>query len=735
MSHWLYRIGALVARRRWLVLAAWLLVALTVGLASRSGLGGTVENYDVPGVESQRAAELLQTRFPERSGATATVVFQTSAGAVTDPRASAGIAATIARVRKLDDVIAVTDPLANPRSISPDGTTAFASVQYASSTADLGRSAVDALTATADPAEAAGVQVEYGGELPTALKEHTTGPAEMIGILTALVILFLTFRTAYAAVLPLGVALVGLLIGLSLVGILGVVVDIPSVASRLATMIGLGVSIDYALFVLSRHRDNLASGMSIGESIARTNASAGHAVVVAGGTVVVAILGLQIAGIPFVTALGYSASLVVAVAVLAAITLLPALLAIVGSRVQPRGRRHVTQRTGPDRGSARAGAAGGWVRWARWIAAHPARSATAATMLLLALALPVLDMRLGQADAGTDPTSTTHRRAYDLLAAGFGPGINGPLLIAVDLEPPSDRAVLDRIATDLGAAPGIGAVSPPELNRTGDTAVITALPTTAPQDQATSELVDRLRGSVLPAATAGTGATALVGGPTARFIDQSDRIAARLPWFIAVVVSLSCLLLLVVFRSVVLPLTAALLNLLSIGAAYGVVVAVFQWGWGSTLIGLEEPVPIAPFVPMMMFAILFGLSMDYEVFILSRIREEYRGGRTTNASIIAGIGATARVITSAALIMIAVFLGFVVSDDPVVKMMGVGLATAVAVDATLVRMVLVPAAMSLLGDSNWWLPGWLARILPDIAPEGGSDASPQTNPLPGKVEG
>ena len=722
MSTWLYRLGRFVTRQRRWVLAAWLLFALALVGIDRVGGGDTVDNFEVPGVESQEAIDLLKDRFPERSGATAMVVFHTTDGAGTDPDAAAGIAETITDVRRLDHVLAVTEPLASARSISPDGTTAFASVQFDGSTADLGRGAVVALIETAGPAEAAGVQVEYGGELPTVLKERETGPAEMIGIFAALIILFITFRSVYSAILPLGVAILGLAVGLSIVGLLGALIDIPSVAPRLGTMIGLGVGIDYALFILSRHRDNLDAGMDNDESIGRTNATAGQAVVVAGGTVVVAILGLQMAGIPFVAALGYSASLVVAVAVLVAITLLPALLGFAGHRVLSRSHRQALEQ------AAEAAAAGhtvevtdehsGWVRWAHWVAHHPWRSATAATVVLLVMAIPVLDMRLGQADAGTDPTSTTHRRAYDLLADGFGDGFNGPLLLTIDLGPSGDTAVLDQIAGAVAADPGVQAVSPPEVNAAGDTALVTAIPTTKPQDQATSDLVHRLRDTTLPAATVDSDATALVGGPTAGFIDQSDKIAGRLLWFIGAVVSLSFLLLMTVFRSLLVPLKAALLNLLSIGAAYGVVVAVFQWGWGRSLIGLDEAVPIASFVPMMMFAILFGLSMDYEVFILSRIREEYHRGHSNIDSVVEGLGATAKVITAAALIMISVFLGFVISDDPVVKMMGIGLATAVAVDATIVRMVLVPSTMALVGDPNWWLPKWLDRILPRLDIEG-----------------
>jgi len=737
MSNWLYRLGKFSARRRALVIVGWVVIVLALVFVNQTGGGSTVDNFEVPGVESQEAVDMLEEQFPEKAGATAMVVFHTDGGAVTDPAAAAAIEATVAEVKALDHVVAVTDPLASQRSISQDEMTAFASVQFDGSTAELGSSTLDDLFETAAPAEAAGVQVEYGGELPTVLKERTTGPAEMIGIIAALIILFVTFRSVYAAALPLGIAIFGLVVGLSLVGLVGAVIDIPSVAPRLGTMIGLGVGIDYALFILSRHRDNLEEGVANHESIGRTNATAGMAVVVAGGTVVVAILGLQMAGIPFVAALGYSASLVVAIAVLVAITLLPALLAFVGSRVLAKSQRQAAKLAAEAVDAGETVVAdethSGWIRWAHWVAYHPWRSAIASTLVLLVLAIPVLDMRLGQADAGTDPTSTTHRQAYDLLAEGFGDGFNGPLLLTVDLGASGDPAILEQISEAVSDDAGVQAVSPPEVNAAGDTALIVAIPTSKPQDEATSDLVHRLRDATIPEVTDGSDATVLVGGPTASFIDQSDKISDRLPWFIAAVVAVSFLLLMIVFRSLLVPLKAAALNLLSIGAAYGVVVAVFQWGWGRSLIGLDEAVPIASFVPMMMFAILFGLSMDYEVFILSRIREEYLGGRSNIDSVIEGLGATAKVITAAALIMISVFLGFVASDDPVVKMMGIGLATAVAVDATIVRMVLLPATMALVGDTNWWLPGWLDRILPHLDIEGEAEVTDASAPSDSEI--
>ena len=706
MSRWLHRIGSYSVNHRRLVVAVWIAVALGAILLNRTVGGEAVDDFEVPGVESQAAKDLLQERFPDKAGATAMVVFHTDEGSITDDAWAAGISATIDEVRTLPHVLTVTEPLGSAQSISADGSTAFAAVQFDADTAEVGRSTLHALFDTAAPAEAAGLQVEFGGELPTVLKEESTGPAEAIGVIAALIILLLTFHSVASMFLPLATAITGLLTGLSVVGLLSGLIDIPTMAARLGTMIGLGVGIDYALFILSRHRDQVAAGMPIGESIALTNATAGNSVVIAGSTVVVAILGLQLAGIPFVAALGYSAALVVAVAVLVAVTLMPALLGFVGARVV--GNCRVKRNRPPKTGHS------SWVRWAHWVAHHPWRSSISATVVLLVLALPVLDMQLGQADAGSAPTDTTHRQAYDLLADGFGPGFNGPLLLAVDLGPDPDPAILDEISSELTADPGVRAVSPAQLNEAGDTALITVVPTTKPQDEATSDLVHRLRDTTLPEVTAGTDVSVLVGGPTAGFIDQSDKISGRLPWFIAAVVALSFLLLMIVFRSLLVPLKAALLNLLSIGAAYGVVVAVFQWGWGRSLIGLDEAVPIASFVPMMMFAILFGLSMDYEVFILSRIREEYQRGHSNIDSVVEGLGATAKVITAAALIMISVFLGFVISPDPTVKMMGVGLATAVAVDATIVRMILVPSTMALVGDPNWWLPRWLDRILPRI---------------------
>lgn len=730
MAQLLHNLGRFASRRRLFVLIAWIAIIVSMVGANKVVGANSVDNFEVPGVESQQALDLLSQRFPEKAGATAMVVFHVPDGEITEQQYAGGIAATVEEIRALDHVSSVVDPLATPMTQSQDGTTAVAAVQFDRSTAELGHPTLNSLKATAGPARAAGVQTEFGGELPTVLKEQSTGPAEAIGVIAALVILLITFRSITAMGLPLLTAAAGLITGISAIGLLSGAIEIPTVAPRLGMMIGLGVGIDYALFVLSRHRDQVIDGMPIEESIARTNATAGNAVVIAGMTVVIAILGLRFAGIPFVAALGYSASIVVAIAVAVAVTLLPAMLSFVGPRILPRHLRHdapdrdtrmdtngaglvgVESVTGTDRPPT------GWIRWAHWVSHHPWRSSIAATAVLLIAAIPLGGMHLGQADAGSQPLDTTQRKAYDLLDASFGPGFNGPLLVVVDLGGGGDPVVLEKLVDAVRADLGVKAVGPPQMNDAGDTALITAIPKTKPQDQATADLVHRLRSDTLPAAMSANGTEVYVGGPTAGFIDQSDKIAARLPWFIAGVVGLSFLLLMIVFRSLLVPLKAAILNLLSIGAAYGVVVAVFQWGWGRSLIGLEESVPIASFVPMMMFAILFGLSMDYEVFILSRIREEHLAGRSNIDSVVVGLGATAKVITAAALIMVSVFLGFVRSPDPVVKMMGIGLATAVTLDATIVRMVLLPATMALVGEPNWWLPKWLDRVLPHVDVEG-----------------
>jgi RND superfamily putative drug exporter len=491
-------------------------------------------------------------------------------------------------------------------------------------------------------------------------------------------------------------------------------------------MIGLGVGIDYALFIVTRYRQNLRDGMDPMHAIGLSSATAGQAVVFSGMMVSIALLGLWISGIAFVGMMATAAAIVVLVAVVAAVTLLPAFLGFAGNSIDKLSihRKRKPADAATDKPSM-------WSRWGHEVERHPWRYFVGAVSVLLILAIPLFSMKLGFPDDGTAPKTETRRLAYDLLAEGFGPGFNGPLLLAVEIDDPAALQQLDQLTTAIAAAPGVAAVSPPQPNEAGDAAIIQVIPTTSPQDQATTELVKRLRADVIPSATP-EGAVVHVGGGTATFIDLSDRITNALPWFIGAVVLLSFLLLMVVFRSILVPLKAAVLNLLSIVAAYGVIVMIFQWGWGRSLLGIDQLIPIVSFVPMMMFAVLFGLSMDYEVFLLSRIREEYLKTGNNVESVVSGISTTARVITSAALIMIAVFLSFVSQPDPVAKMFGIGLAVAVFIDATVVRIVLVPATMVLLGDANWWLPGWLDRILPKMSLETASDPEldVQEEPVP-----
>jgi RND superfamily putative drug exporter len=672
----------------------------------------------IPGAESQEALDLLEERFPSRSGTSATLVFHAE-GLLQDPQAMGGLKSAVDGAAALPHVLGVDSPVTKhgQTGISSDGTIAFATVHYDASAEEMGREAVDELDAAVQPARDQGLQVELSGAFVSQTGHAEPKSSEVIGLLAAVVVLLLAFGSVVAMGLPIGTALLGLVSGLGVVALGSHVVQTPTVAPTLATMIGLGVGIDYALFIVTRYRENLARGLTVEDAVGRAIATSGAAVVFAGGTVVIAILGLWIAGIPFVGMLGTAAAVSVLVAVVAAVTLLPALLGFAGRAINKLAPRPLERRAERALAAAAADEVRGWAKWARTVARHPWWSLSASTAVLVLLALPLFSMRLGQIDAGSKAEDRTERKAYDLLSEGFGPGFNGPLLLTVELGS-SGEAALEPLSQALASDPGVARVMPAQVSPDGTTAVLTAIPATSPQDQATTDLVHRLRDQTIPGALEGTGAEAWVGGPTAANVDLADKVAERLPWFIGAVVLLSFLLLMLVFRSILVPLKAALLNVLSIGAAYGVVVAIFQWGWLKDLVGVESTVPIVSFVPMMMFAILFGLSMDYEVFLLSRIREEYLSDGDNLTSVVSGISDTARVITSAALIMISVFVAFVLNDDTTVKMVGIGLATAVAVDATVVRIVLVPSTMVLLGDANWWLPRWLHRLLPKMDIEG-----------------
>ncbi|WP_051807721.1 MMPL family transporter [Streptomyces sp. NRRL F-2664] len=733
LSKALLRVGASAARHPWRVIAAWLIIATLAVLAAVAFGGRTADSMTAPGLDSQRAAELIERAGTGQEGMTAQVVVTPVDEGVTffdDDGARTALTRLRGEVQRLPHVLGASDPAGALDAggdtavrgglVSADGRIAVVRVQYPDQSR-LSAEDLDALVELGDRLRAElPLRVEMGGNLFYAFSDPGGGVSELIGLLAAAAILFLAFGSLVAAALPIGMAVFGLTVGVATMTVLAGVTDVPAFAPVLGSMVGLGVGIDYALFVLARHREYLACGLDPQAAAGRAVATAGRPVVFAGGIVVVSILGLAVANVPFMTVGGVAVSIVVLTMVLASVTLLPAFLGAAGPRLGRAGRvsrigralrtgkpGRLAQRRDPAAGAAHAT---GWRRWIGHVGRHPVPYAVGAAGLLLTATLPVLGLRVGLPDDGSLPHSRTERRAYDLVADGFGPGTNGPLVIAAD--PAGDPGVLDRLVGAVAADPGIASVTPTHIDRDTGIATLVVFPTTSPQDNATADTIARLRTDVLPTAIGDGPARAHVGGAAASLSDVGRRTSQRLPVFVAAVLAMSFLLLMLVFRSILVPLKAVLLNLLSIGASYGIMVAVFQWGWGGALIGLEAPVPIVSFIPMFLFAILFGLSMDYEVFLLSHVREEYLRTGDNSTAIVEGISRTARIITSAALIMVAVFLSFAVADDPSAKMFGLGLATAIFIDATVVRMVLVPATMTLLGRTNWWLPKWLDRLLP-----------------------
>ncbi|MDP1876318.1 MAG: MMPL family transporter [Actinomycetota bacterium] len=711
MSSYLFRWGRFAATHTWAVIAAWVVAAVLVVGAS-VGLGEQMEDsFVVPGLDSQAAVDLLQSAGATGGGITAQVVMTPLDAATTfttSPAARVALDEVQSIVAGLPHVLETTE------EVSPDGTVAIVRLQYPM-VADLTTADLESLkAAVAEARVGSPLQIEAGGDLFFTFEETASATSELVGLIAAMIILLIAFGSLIAMGLPIGIALIGLVVGVSSMALVTRIFDIPSWAPQMASMIALGVGIDYALLLVTRHREFLAQGLPVPEAAGRAVATAGQTVIFAGGTVVIAVLGMAFAGIPFMTAAGIATSIIVLVMVAASVTLLPALLGVAGQRINRRGRRGIVT-ADAHHVSAR------WMRWGSHVSRNAWFYLVGTTALLLALTAPVLALRLGFPDEGSLPQSRTERLAYDLVAQGFGPGINGPLLIAVDVS--ADPAVVEPLREAVAADPGIAFVTDPEVQTSAGVATMLAFPTTAPQEDATVATIERLREDVFPPVLAGSAASAHIGGQTASWADIGHKVRDRLPLFITGVILLSCLLLLVVFRSVLVPLKAAGMTLLSIGAAYGVIVMVFQWGWGMNLIGLESTVPVIPFIPMFMFAVLFGLSMDYEVFLLSRIREEYVRTGDITASVVRGIASSARVITSAALIMICVYFSFVFGEDPATKMMGLGLATAILIDATIVRMVLVPATMTLMGKANWWLPAWLARLLPTIDIHGDSQKS------------
>jgi RND superfamily putative drug exporter len=714
----LYRLGRGAARRPRPVIAVWVLAAAAVFAAGRVAGAAFVDDFRIPGAEAQAATDLLRERFPAQAGVTATVVFHARSGTLAEPAAMQAIRATLARVAALPHVVRVDDPTqpGGQAGVSPDRTIAFSTVHYEGSLSELGRAAADRLVRTVSSARSPALQVEAGG--PLVEYTHLPEPrgAEAVGLTAAVIVLFLAFGSVVAMGLPIATALVGLGTSISIVWLLSHVTDVPTLTPTLATMLALGVGIDYALFIVTRYREGLQRGEPVEEAVGRAIATSGQAVLFAGFTVMVAIWGLWVSGIPFIGMIGTVASISIAIAVLAALTLLPALLGAIGPRIDALGLPRLRHRVDlEDRGL--------WARWARTVARHPWPALVAGLALVGAMTVPMFSMRFGL-ETGVAGKGSTQARAAALIERGFGPGVTSPLLLLVELRRPGDAAALQEIAGTVGADPDVATLTEPVVAPDGGAALLTVIPRSGRTDQATTDLVRRLRERTLPPLERRTGARVLVGGVTPILLDLTDRVAARLPLLIGVVVALSFVLLLLVFRSILVPVKAAVLNALSICAAYGAVVAVFQWGWGAGLIGVDHTVRIVSFVPMVMFAILFGLSMDYEVFLLSRVREEYLVDRDTVESVAVGIRSTARVITSAALVMIAVFLAFLLNESTTVKMIGFGLAIAVLVDATVARIVLVPSTMVLLGHANWWIPRWLERVLPPVHIEGEAALTP-----------
>jgi RND superfamily putative drug exporter len=714
-------------RRR--VLIGWLVVLVAV-IASSGAIGSAFHNnFTLANSPSHRAQELLSQRFPAQAGDTADVVVQT-AGPVDDPANAATITRLVNAVRVLPSVTSVRGPLdpGASRQISADRHTAFAVVQFDKPTLNLRTSQTQRVINVAHGFAHPGFAVALGGNPISEAVHASPGSSEAIGILAAIIIMLIAFGSVVAMGLPLLTALIGLGISFGLVDFVSHRITVPGFGPEMMAMIGLGVGIDYALFIVTRYRQGLGEGRDPRQATVLALSTAGRAVLFAGSTVVIGLCGLFIVDLPFMYGLVVGAITAVVLVLTAALTLLPALLGFVGRNID---RLHLP---GLVVRPATAGH-GFWYRWSQMVQRRPWLYGSVALAILLVLAIPVLSLRMAFSDAGNDPTKLTTRQAYDMLARGFGSGFNGPLLIVADIPAggAAGRAAVDSLDSRLHTVPGVASVAPPVYNQAGDAAVIIAEPTTSPQSAATASLVRHLRASVVPPNVVGSGDTVLVGGVTAAGIDAAHYMTGRLPLVIALVIVLAFILLMAVFRSVAIPLQAAVMNLLSIGAAYGVLVAVFQWGWLGSLFGVTRTGPIDPWIPMMMFTIVFGLSMDYEVFLMSRIREEWLRRGDNSIAVANGLASTARVITAAAAIMICVFGSFVINDPlRLLDVFGLGLATAIFIDATLVRMVLVPSVMQVLGRANWWMPTWLDRTLPTLGVEVATPAPPRPNDgLPG----
>jgi putative drug exporter of the RND superfamily len=706
VSSALHRIAVFSARHRALVIGLW--VVMLAGLVFASHAAGTKysSSAEVAGSDSAAANDVMARSFSGEMSDASPLVFHTETGRITDAEHREVVEESVAAVSQAENVASVSDPFT---TVSKDGQTAYATVLPSTALGDLAVEDAEAIYDTAaEPAEGSGVQVEAGGQLGTKISKPEAKTSELIGIAAAMLILVLVFGTVTAMALPIVGAIIGLICGLSLISLFGHVVSVPDVAPTVASMIGLGVGIDYSLFIVTRARSARHEGKSLHDSIGHAAATSGSAVAFAGGTVVIALLALVVSGVSLITVLGQAAAIVVVVNVLASMTLLPALLGLCGDRIE---RLRVGRDRRPTLGHSR-----GWEKWGERLARRPGVFALVSVLLLLALSGPVMGLKLGLTDSSSSPKSTTVRQAYDLMTSSYGAGSNGPLLVTANIDGPEDPA-LAKLHDGLSKSDA-QTVGAPQISQDGTAALINVIPSDSPVSDSTSELVDETRDEIIPA----SGADAYVGGSTAQQLDLAELIGQRLPLIIAVVVGLSMLLLLIAFRSVVAPIQAAVVNLLSVGAAYGVVTQVFQEGLGATSIGLDGAIPIVSYVPMMMFAILFGLAMDYQVFLLSRVREEIDAGKSARRAVVDGLAGTGKVIASAAAIMVAVFASFILNGDPTVKEFGVGLASAILIAGSMV-CILLPAVMLLCGSRTWWLPRRLDRVLPHISVEGPKPAS------------
>ncbi|GGS82896.1 MMPL family transporter [Streptomyces violaceus] len=702
-------------QRRLVTVLLWFLAC--AGVAAGAAVAGSAysNDYQVPGTESGRATELLHEGFPQLGGDSDTVVWHTTSGTVRATDVEQTMTRTLDRIENLPGVASVTSPYDGPGTgrVSEDARTAYATVTFDEQAEDIDQGEARAVVDTAKSAETDGLQVELGGSAVALTQSSGGHVAEVVGVAVAAVVLFLAFGSLAASLLPIATALVG--VGTAYAGIvlLGHAMTVADFAPMLGMLIGLGVGIDYALFIVTRHRRGLKRGLSVTEAATNAVATTGRAVVFAGATVCIALLGMLILRLSFLNGVAIAASLTVVLTVAASVTLLPALLSFIGTRALSRRERRRLAEHGPEPELPTGFAA----RWSAFVERHPKVLGAIALVVMAVLALPTFSLHLGTSDQGNDPKTTTTRQAYDLLAEGFGPGVNGPLTLVTKVDGADDKLALDNLDGTLRATDGVASVTPVTFDSGGHTAYLTVVPESSPQSKRTSDLVDRLRDEVLPRAEAANSLDVQVGGMTAGYDDFADVIVSKLPVFVGVVIGLGCLLLLLAFRSIGIPLKAAAMNVAAVASAFGVVVAMFQWGWGSELLGLGSAGPIEPFLPVIMVSVLFGLSMDYQVFLVSRMYEEWLETGDNRRAVRVGLAETSRVINSAAVIMISVFLAFVLSGDRVIAMFGIALAAAVALDAFVLRTLLVPALMHMLGGANWWLPRWLDKRLPRISIE------------------